>query len=360
MYIGGNIGHIGIHGGREDFNARLAMLSPGETARFSVLFHEIFWLKDPNSWQFKEVVEMLTACKKAQVIPVVLVNCCFHPKSQWYQGTGYNDWWLVREDLWPQAMECAEAVLKVISKTAADLKLDYYLQIHNEPSKGKPGGTNKYITNGAWHEAHHRFWFQYCQVIAKYVKKSRIIGPARSCFLEDSMTCLSEMATFIPPKAYDWRKFCGIPHVRHLRFGASWAKGDLKVFEAGVREKLAVFLGSQQFVGNFAVTELYVTSGDVGKPIGADNTQEKLIVLKMLREVPKLKFVCCWGLKDVEFDAGQENNPWFSYGQWGKTLPLYRELFKGTPAPPAPPVVLPPVTKSPSIELTPEKVDSPE
>jgi hypothetical protein len=349
MYLGGNIGAIGAHG-NDGFYERLAMLQPGDVARLSVLFHEIFWFKDPASWEFKEVVEMLTACKKAKVIPVIQVTCAFHPFSEWYQGSNWNQWWLIREDLWPNAYVCAEELLKVIQKTAADLKMEFFYQIHNEPSKGKPGGTDLTPHAGAWNEAHHRFWFGLCPIVAKYVKKEHIVGPARSCFLEGGggYNCLAEMATCIPPKTADWRVFCGIPHVRHIRLSASWAAGNLALFEAGIRDELDLLFSSQHLTEWFAITELYVSIGDTGKQLGADTTQEKMIALKVISEIKNLKFVCLWGMKDVESDPGLEGSTWFQYGGWGKALAQYRG--KPLPLPPLPPIVVdPPVVVNPPV-----------
>jgi hypothetical protein len=70
-----------------------------------------------------------------------------------------------------------------------------------------------------------------------------------------------------------------------------------------------------------AVTEFYVTPGDVGVSIGTDMSKYHATVFDLLKE-SAFSFVTAWGLRPDEKD--KSTDPWSHFGGLGDSLVKWR------------------------------------
>jgi hypothetical protein len=314
------------------FEEALNLLKPGDVARFEAVFHEVFWELNPEKGNYAGIGKAIELAAAKGLVPMILLNPSVYPGSP-ANPKSYNNWWMHHETLLPQVLLCLEKLCDFIKKKLAECKVkNYYIQMYNEPSKGKPGGSiSADIIEGEWHPLHHKYFFAYAKSIRKYFTRSVFVGPAISCFKEGNAFGY-EMMSCIPPKEYNWLSLVGIRSY-HIRMGASWA-GNVAQYEGGVAEIIKQWKRMDRFVGSHAFstqkvcfTEVYVAIADCGgKNLAFDTTPFKTACLKKMTENLNLEFATMWGLKDRDFDA--EGNLWFEYGGWGKAL----KAFAAAPA----------------------------
>ena len=340
--VGGNIGTISFGDpNNPNLGNHLAYLQPGQIARLGCLFDEIFWTADPAGGNYGNLENMIKKCAEKKVIPLFLLNPAANPGSYWYKD--YNDWWFIRKDKWDIAIKCINALCAKIKELNRKYGIkDCFVQIHNEPAKGKPGGSNQTMSNGQWHPDHHELFFRVAMAVSSYFPKSRIIGPAISC-LDNFPDDLAEQATCYPPSAFNWLNYCGY-RAYHYRMGAGWVNGDINVFKTAILDRWNIFnlLDKSRVwpIGQkIAFTEFYNSVGDCGitnlNPY-PDTTAFKQACLALVNTNPNVGLICPWGLLPRNPDPGTMGNIWFEYGGWGPILTALGPQSVTSPVGPTP------------------------
>jgi hypothetical protein len=306
------------------FDLALSYLETGQVARASTVPHEVLWnpVDQPN---FRGLDAMIVKMKAKGVVPLFLLMPCPYPSSPWY-APPHNDWWLPRPEVWDKAIALNVTIVKRIqaawrspSLTSRDSRPLY--QLWNEPAKGKPGGS---ITSvyGEWTDRLHEFLFKIATSLkAAGISKSQIVGPAISTLGESTYATTSELLSSTPPDNLNWSALCGYRSY-HLRFGASWSKGDSveirRAFQFNIDNLYWVDSKLRHPSGQkIMLTEFYVSPADCGVAIGTDMYPFHSIVFDLLSK-SKFTHAVAWGLRPGETD--EPGNPWLTYGGVGDSL----------------------------------------
>ena len=218
--------------------------------------------------------------------------------------------------------------LHIISETKKYTKITPIFQLWNEPQGNKPGGSiaSQY---GEWAPDIHELLFLLVKDLrANGLQKFQLIGPAISSYGENRESETAELLSAMPPPQFDWLSECGYRAI-HLRFSAAWARGDLSQIKAGfqanlnwlnwVNSKLKWPQGQQ-----IAVTEFYVTPGDVGVPIGSDMYPYHKAAFEILKK-SNFSLVSGWGLLPIE--TTNPIDPFSQFGGVGISLVKWRNGF---------------------------------
>lgn len=329
--FGGNLPPLGPNSTAADeaqFDLALSYLQPGNVARCQTIFWEVNWnpAQAPNYVGIDKAIRRM-AIKRVQ--PLFLMIPCPYPTSPWYTPA-HDDWWLPRRDVWPtiiqKNMEMAQHIDALWKTVSIDKRITPFYQLWNEPGKGKPGASNKTVF-GEWSDDLHELLYKLAKGMQDGgIARSQMIGPAVSTLGENTYNTMGELLSCKPPTLYNWMNLVGY-RAYHLRFGASWANGDVNEVKRAFKFNLDNLMwvdSKMEFpkVQKIMFTEWYVTPADCGVPINADMSAYHAVVFDLLK-TSKISYYAAWGLRPGESDA--PGNPWLTYGGVG---PSYLKWLK--------------------------------
>lgn len=307
-----------------NFDLALSYLQAGDVARVPAIEWEVLW--DPKGeYNFRGIDEAVKKMAEKGVIPLWGLQPCPYTSSPWYTKP-WSNWWLPKRELWPDIVRMnTHVVLHIINESRKYRSPSPMFQIWNEPEGGKPGGstTSKY---GEWvPELHELLFLLVKDLRANRIFKSQIVGPAASSFGENRRSETAEFLSIIPPKKFDWLSECGY-RAFHIRLSAPGAGGNAEKVRAGFKASLDWFRWVDSRLTwpkgqRMLVSELYITPGDVGVPIGANMGTFHEIAFDLMKDMP-FDFVAAWGLRPSEQDA--PGNPYLQYGGVGESLRRWR------------------------------------
>lgn len=308
----------------QKFDSALSYLDAGDVARVPAIEWEVLW--DPKGdYNFRGIDSAIQKMAEKGVVPLWQLQPCPATSSPWYARPWAN-WWLPKRDLWPEIVKMnTHVVLHIINESRKYRTPTPLFQIWNEPEGGKPGGstTSRF---GEWVPELHELLFMLVKDLrANRLSKSQIVGPAVSSFGENRRSETAEFLSIIPPKRFDWLSECGYRAV-HLRLSAPGAAGNPEKVRAGFKASLDWFTWVDSRLAwpkgqRVIVSEMYVTPGDAGVPIGANMSTFHEIAFDLIKDMP-FAYVAAWGLRPEEQDA--PGNPYLQYGGMGDSLRKWR------------------------------------
>ncbi len=312
-----------------EFDLALSYLQPGDVARVQTVAWEVLW-EPTGAYDFRGIDASIERAKKKGVKTIWLLQPTPHPSSPWY-AAGWSDWFMPKRGIWPGVVRLNTAIAThIISQSKRVGAPAPLLQLWNEPQGGKPGGSSK-VKKGEWAPELHELLFKLVTDLKENgVPREQIVGPAISAFGEGKDSEAAEFSTMMPSGEFDWLSECGY-RAYHIRMSSGASNGNVDRVKAGIKATLAgVARVDKGFAWpkdqKVAVTEFYVTPGDVGVPVGTDMIKYHALVFDLLKE-SAFSFVTAWGLRPDEKDKATD--PWSHFGGLGDSLVKWRGGISG-------------------------------